>query len=49
LFEPGLVGLDADSAPGWQDRAFVQAAYRDFLATATLLITANPQSDEGPR
>ncbi|MFI6944289.1 KGGVGR-motif variant AAA ATPase [Streptomyces sp. NPDC050418] len=49
LFEPGLVGLDADSAPGWQDRAFVQAAYRDFLATATLLITADPQSDEGPR
>lgn len=51
LFEPGLVGLDADKAAGWQDRAFVQAAYRDFLTTATLLITANPQSesDEGPR
>ncbi|MFI7287488.1 KGGVGR-motif variant AAA ATPase [Streptomyces anulatus] len=49
LFESGLVGLDADSAPGWQDRAFVQAAYRDFLTTATLLITADPQSDEGPR
>ncbi|NYI08060.1 KGGVGR-motif variant AAA ATPase [Allostreptomyces psammosilenae] len=48
LFEPGLVGLDADSAPGWQDRAFVRAAYRDFLTTATLLITADPQSDEGP-
>ncbi len=49
LFEPGLVGLDADKAAGWQDRAFVQAAYRDFLTIATLLITANPQSDEGPR
>ncbi|WP_326582170.1 ParA family protein [Streptomyces sp. NBC_00481] len=49
LFEPGLVGLDADSAPGWQDRAFVQAAYRDFLTTAALLITADPQNDEGPR
>ncbi|MES9519233.1 KGGVGR-motif variant AAA ATPase [Streptomyces capoamus] len=49
LFEPGLVGLDAVSVPGWQDRAFVQAAYRDFLPTATLLITADPQSSEGPR
>lgn len=48
LFESGLVGLDADSAPGWQDRAFVEAAYRDFLTTANLLITADPQSDEGP-
>lgn len=47
LFEPGLVGLDADSAPGWQDRAFVRAAYREFLTTAALLITADPQSDEG--
>lgn len=45
LFEPGLVGLDADSAPGWQDRAFVQAAYRDFLETAMLLITAEPQNE----
>ncbi|MFI9391068.1 KGGVGR-motif variant AAA ATPase [Streptomyces bauhiniae] len=49
LFEPGLVGLDAVTAPGWQDRAFVEAAYRDFLPTATLLITADPQSSEGPR
>ncbi|MDX3307739.1 KGGVGR-motif variant AAA ATPase [Streptomyces sp. NPDC054884] len=49
LFEPGLVGLDAVTAPGWQDRAFVQAAYRDFLPTATLLITADPQNSEGPR
>lgn len=47
LFEPGLVGLDAGSAPGWQERAFVQAAYRDFLETAALLITADPQTDEG--
>lgn len=49
LFEPGLVGLDAASVRGWQDRSFVQAAYRDFLPTATLLITADPQSSEGPR
>ncbi|WP_254393082.1 KGGVGR-motif variant AAA ATPase [Streptomyces buecherae] len=49
LFEPGLVGLDAVSTPGWQGRAFVEAAYRDFLPTATLLITANPQSSEGPQ
>jgi hypothetical protein len=42
LFEPGLVGMDALSSPGWQDRAFVQAAYRDFLATATPLVTADP-------
>ncbi|MFD5648406.1 KGGVGR-motif variant AAA ATPase [Streptomyces sp. NPDC127039] len=49
LFEPGLVGLDLVTAPGWQDRAFVQAAYRDFLPTATLLITADPQTSEGPR
>ncbi|MFB7088717.1 KGGVGR-motif variant AAA ATPase [Streptomyces sp. NPDC056296] len=38
LFDPGLVGMDAINAPGWQDRAFVQAAYRDFLAAATPLI-----------
>ncbi|MGX4691647.1 KGGVGR-motif variant AAA ATPase [Streptomyces sp. JNUCC 63] len=38
LFEPGLVGMDAVNAPGWQDRAFVQAAYRDFLDGATALI-----------
>ncbi|MER5736568.1 ParA family protein [Streptomyces sp. NPDC002262] len=49
LFEPGLVGLDAVTAPGWQDRAFVQAAYQAFLPTATLLITADPQSSEEPR
>ncbi|WP_306340431.1 KGGVGR-motif variant AAA ATPase [Streptomyces sp. AS13] len=49
LFEPGLVGLDAATVPGWQDRAFVQAAYQDFLPTATLLITADPQSSKGTR
>ncbi|WP_165984589.1 KGGVGR-motif variant AAA ATPase [Streptomyces sp. YIM 98790] len=48
LFEPGLIGLDADSTPGWQDRAFVQAAYRDFLTTAGRLITANPASESPP-
>ncbi|MET9350864.1 KGGVGR-motif variant AAA ATPase [Streptomyces termitum] len=40
LFEPGLVGLDTVAVPGWQDNAFMEAAYRDFLPTATLLITA---------
>jgi hypothetical protein len=49
LFEPGIVGLDLTLTPGWQERAFVQAAYRDFLRTATLLITADPQNSEGPR
>ncbi|UCM90631.1 KGGVGR-motif variant AAA ATPase [Streptomyces marincola] len=43
LFEPGLVGLDADGAPGWQERAFVQAAYQEFLAKTTRLITAIPE------
>ncbi|MFV0135028.1 KGGVGR-motif variant AAA ATPase [Streptomyces sp. HMX87] len=38
LFDPGLVGMDAINAPGWQNRAFVTAAYRDFLAGATSLI-----------
>ncbi|MFJ7123851.1 KGGVGR-motif variant AAA ATPase [Streptomyces albogriseolus] len=38
LFEPGLVGMDASNAPGWQDRAFVQAAYRDFLSGTISLI-----------
>ncbi|MEV7772732.1 AAA family ATPase [Kitasatospora sp. NPDC086791] len=39
LFEPGLVGMDAANAPGWQDRAFVQAAYREFLDTVMERIT----------
>lgn len=38
LFEPGLVGMDAVAAPRWQDRAFVRAAYRDFLATIGELV-----------
>ncbi|WP_052442678.1 KGGVGR-motif variant AAA ATPase [Streptacidiphilus neutrinimicus] len=42
LFEPGLVGMNAPDSPDWQNRAFVQAAYRDFLATAAQLITASP-------
>lgn len=37
LFEPGLVGMDAGNAPGWQDRAFVQAAYGEFLDTVSEL------------
>ncbi|KAF4405359.1 KGGVGR-motif variant AAA ATPase [Streptomyces lycii] len=50
LFDPGLVGMDALNSPRWQDRAFVQAAYRDFLATATPLILSAPDgggSDSG--
>lgn len=35
LFEPGLVGMDAADAPGWQDRRFVRAAYGEFLETTT--------------
>ena len=38
LFEPGLVGMDAGNAPGWQDRAFVQAAYGEFLDTVGKLV-----------
>lgn len=38
LFEPGLVSMDAVNAPEWHERAFVQAAYRDFLAETTTLI-----------
>ncbi|MDX3579765.1 KGGVGR-motif variant AAA ATPase [Streptomyces sp. FL07-04A] len=37
LFEPGLVGMDGGNAPGWQDRAFVRAAYGEFLSTVTEL------------
>ncbi len=44
LFEPGLVGLDTNGAPGWQERAFVQAAYQEFLAKATRLITTGPEN-----
>lgn len=50
LFEPGLVGMDAVAAPGWQERAFVQAAYGDFRAAVTELVQqalAAPGSQEG--
>ncbi|MEU0687708.1 KGGVGR-motif variant AAA ATPase [Streptomyces uncialis] len=43
LFEPGLIGLDPGTSPHWQDRAFVRAAYRDFLAAVTPLIMADPR------
>jgi MinD-like ATPase involved in chromosome partitioning or flagellar assembly len=39
LFTIELVGLDAATTPGWDDRTFVKAAYRTFLHTATRLIT----------
>ncbi|MFD5590718.1 KGGVGR-motif variant AAA ATPase [Streptomyces griseorubiginosus] len=45
LFEPGLVGMNVPNSPDWQDRAFVQAAYRDFLNTAVPLILADPAAD----
>ncbi|MEY2226758.1 MULTISPECIES: KGGVGR-motif variant AAA ATPase [Streptomyces] len=38
LFDQGLVGMDSVNVPDWWDRAFVQAAYRDFLATVIPLI-----------
>jgi len=40
LFEPNLINLDPRTSPDWWDRSFVQAAYREFLETATNLITA---------
>ncbi|MFJ5894691.1 KGGVGR-motif variant AAA ATPase [Streptomyces sp. NPDC093064] len=42
LFEPGLIGMNVPNSPDWQDRPFVQAAYRDFLDTAIPLIMAGP-------
>ncbi|MFJ8464169.1 KGGVGR-motif variant AAA ATPase [Streptomyces swartbergensis] len=45
LFEPGLVGMNVPNSPDWQDRAFVQAAYRDFLETAVPLIEADPAEE----
>ncbi|MFI6297695.1 KGGVGR-motif variant AAA ATPase [Nonomuraea sp. NPDC050790] len=39
LFTQELVGLDGATDPGWSERTFVQAAYREFLTTATPLIT----------
>ncbi|MCZ2526994.1 KGGVGR-motif variant AAA ATPase [Streptomyces sp. HB2AG] len=51
LFEPGLVGMDAADAPGWQDRRFVRAAYGEFLETTTRWIEddlAAGAGGEGP-
>lgn len=48
LFEPGLVGMNVPDSPQWQDRAFVQAAYRDFLDTAVPLIMAGPAVEDEP-
>ncbi len=47
LFEPGLVGMNVPNSPDWQERAFVQAAYRDFLDTAVPLILAGAAQDSG--
>ncbi|MFI1947081.1 KGGVGR-motif variant AAA ATPase [Streptomyces virginiae] len=52
LFDQGLVGMDSVNAPDWWDRAFVEAAYRDFRATVTSLIEDALASDgdrEGTR
>ncbi|MBK3582362.1 AAA family ATPase [Streptomyces sp. MBT57] len=52
LFEPGLVGMDAADAPGWQDRRFVKAAYGEFLETTTRRIENDlrgPADQEGTR
>ena len=45
LFEPGLIGMNVPDSPDWQERAFVQAAYRDFLDTAVPLILADAAED----
>ncbi|WP_405888649.1 AAA family ATPase [Streptomyces sp. NBC_01136] len=47
LFEPGLVGMNVPKSPDWQQRAFVHAAYRDFLDTAVPLILAGAAEDSG--
>ncbi|MFB6844815.1 tyrosine-protein kinase family protein [Streptomyces sp. NPDC056373] len=49
LFDQGLVGMDSVNAPDWWDRAFVQAAYREFLATVTPLIEDALGDPEGTR
>jgi hypothetical protein len=52
LFDQGLVGMDSVNAPDWWDRAFVHAAYRDFLATVTPMIeeaASGPGEQEGTR
>lgn len=38
LFTLELVGIDAVATPGWDERTFVEAAYREFLRTSTSLI-----------
>ncbi|MFC7380762.1 KGGVGR-motif variant AAA ATPase [Sphaerisporangium rhizosphaerae] len=38
LFATDLVGLDGAASPGWSDTPLVQAAYDEFLNTATRLI-----------
>ncbi|MFF8770897.1 ParA family protein [Kitasatospora sp. NPDC015120] len=43
LFAVELVGLDAVSTPGWDDRAFVRAAYDSFLETTTKLMIEGPR------
>jgi hypothetical protein len=43
LFALELVGLDAVSTPGWDERAFVGAAYNSFLTTATKLMIEGPR------
>ncbi|MEU1594622.1 AAA family ATPase [Streptomyces sp. NPDC005708] len=45
LFEPGLIGMNVPNSPDWQDRPFVQAAYREFLDTAVPLIMAGPPGE----
>lgn len=47
LFEPGLVGMNVPNSPGWQERAFVRAAYGEFLDTAVPLIMADGVGDSG--
>ncbi|RZF04449.1 AAA family ATPase [Streptomyces sp. SCA2-2] len=43
LFATELVGLDAVTEPGWEDRTLVRAAYDSFLATTTkLMIEESP-------
>ncbi|GAA4205734.1 AAA family ATPase [Streptosporangium oxazolinicum] len=43
LFTQDLVGLDGATSPGWSERTFVQAAYGEFLDTATRLIVEGLQ------
>ncbi|MFJ7529369.1 KGGVGR-motif variant AAA ATPase [Streptomyces griseus] len=45
LFEPGLIGMNVPNSPDWQERPFVQAAYREFLDTVVPLIMAGPPGE----